>query len=172
MDLQNFPREQCLQLIFKFFQWDLNETFLRSVAANILQEKNYWRNGTTTRKDVEKFNWQLPIRIIQSGHNFYIFPKEALLSFLEVVQTGVRGIVTDEKGEPLPEANIEVSGISEKNITASASGEYWRLLAPGNYWYAQQNQSVRHSWRQLSYAIKTGEIQPLVGDFGRHELWL
>ena len=65
--------------------------------------------------------------------------KEALLSFLEVVQTGVRGIVTDEMGEPLPKANIEVSGISEKNITTSSLGEYWRLLAPGKYWYAEQN---------------------------------
>ena len=65
---------------------------------------------------------------------FYIFPKESLLSFLEVVQSGVRGIVTDEKGEPLPNANIEISGISGKNITTSYFGEYWRLLAPGNYW--------------------------------------
>ena len=62
------------------------------------------------------------------------YNKEALLSFLEVVQTGVRGIVTDEKGEPLPNANIEISGISGKNITTSYFGEYWRLLAPGNYW--------------------------------------
>ena len=64
--------------------------------------------------------------------------KEALLSYLEIVQTGVRGIVTDEKGEPLPEANIEIYYISytekKKNITTSAFGEYWRLLAPGNYW--------------------------------------
>ena len=57
---------------------------------------------------------------------------------MEVVQTGVRGIVTDEKGEPLPNASIEISGISytekKKNITTSAFGEYWRLLAPGKYW--------------------------------------
>ena len=57
---------------------------------------------------------------------------------MEVVQSGVRGIVTDENGDPLPEANIEISGISytykKKNITTSAFGEYWRLLAPGNYW--------------------------------------
>ena len=66
------------------------------------------------------------------------YNKEALLSFLEVVQTGVRGIVTDENGEPLPEANIEISGIyymiKKRNITTTAFGEYWRILAPGNYW--------------------------------------
>ena len=64
--------------------------------------------------------------------------KNALLSYLEIVQTGVRGIVTDEKGEPLAKANIEISGIyyteKKNNITTSAFGEYWRLLAPGKYW--------------------------------------
>ena len=58
---------------------------------------------------------------------------------MEIVQTGVRGIVTDEKGEPITKANIEISGISytekKKNITTSSFGEYWRLLAPGKYWY-------------------------------------
>jgi len=61
------------------------------------------------------------------------YNKEALLSYMEAVQTGVRGIVTDEEGRPLPNANIEVSGISGKNITTSYFGEYWRLLTPGNY---------------------------------------
>ena len=51
-------------------------------------------------------------------HLFTSCLKEALLSYLEIVQTGVRGIVTDEKGEPLVKANIEISGIyyTEKNI--------------------------------------------------------
>ena len=70
-------------------------------------------------------------------HLFTSSLKKALLSYLEIVQTGVRGIVTDEKGEPLPEANIEISGISytekKNNITTSVFGEYWRLLAPGQY---------------------------------------
>ena len=70
--------------------------------------------------------------------SIYLCPKEALLSYLEIVQTGVRGIVSDEKGEPLPNANIEISGIyyteKQRNITTSAFGEYWRLLAPGKYW--------------------------------------
>ena len=57
-------------------------------------------------------------------YNLYLFTfvfKEALLSYLEIVQTGVRGIVTDEKGEPLANASIEISGIyyteKKKNIT-------------------------------------------------------
>ena len=62
------------------------------------------------------------------------YNKEALLSYIEIVQSGVRGIVTDGEGEPVPNANIEVSGISGKNITTSYFGEYWRLLTAGDYW--------------------------------------
>jgi len=58
--------------------------------------------------------------------------KESLLSYLEVVQGGVRGIVTDQSGNPVPNAVVEVNGI-QKNITTSYFGEYWRLLSPGKY---------------------------------------
>merc|ERR1712241_417836 len=80
------------------------------------------------------------------------YNQEALLSFLEVVQTGVRGIVTDDKGEPLPNANIEISGISEKNITTSYFGEYWRLLAPGNYCIraTSPDESLMSEWKMIT----------------------
>ena len=59
--------------------------------------------------------------------------KEALLSYIEAVQSGIRGIVSTESGEPVPNAYVEVAGI-DKNITTSYFGEYWRLLSEGNYW--------------------------------------
>lgn len=58
--------------------------------------------------------------------------KESLLGYLEAVQSGVRGIVTTDGGEPVANANIEVAGI-RKNITTTYIGEYWRLLSPGKY---------------------------------------
>ena len=58
--------------------------------------------------------------------------KESLLSYLEVVQGGVRGLVTDQKGHPVTAAAVEIKGI-QKNITTSYFGEYWRLLSPGTY---------------------------------------
>ena len=58
--------------------------------------------------------------------------KEALLSYLEAVQSGVRGFVTTPDNDPVPNATIEIEGI-EKNITTSYFGEYWRLLAAGTY---------------------------------------
>ena len=57
---------------------------------------------------------------------------EALLSFLEAAQTGVRGLVTSEAGTPLAGAQVQVEGI-DKNVTTSKYGEYWRILAPGHY---------------------------------------
>jgi len=58
--------------------------------------------------------------------------KESLLGYIEAVQSGVRGIVTSDSGEPVANANIEVAGIG-KNITTTYIGEYWRLLSPGKY---------------------------------------
>merc|ERR1712083_763630 len=39
---------------------------------------------------------------------------------------------TDQSGQPVPNAVVEVNGI-QKNITTSYFGEYWRLLSPGKY---------------------------------------
>jgi len=58
--------------------------------------------------------------------------KEALLSYLEIAQSGIRGIVTDHLDNPVSNANIVVEGI-DKNVTTSFHGEFWRLLSPGTY---------------------------------------
>ena len=72
--------------------------------------------------------------------------KEALLTYVEAVQAGLRGIVRDAGGEPVANANIEVASMTmftlagiEKNVTTSFRGEYWRLLAPGKYWQVLTN---------------------------------
>ena len=45
---------------------------------------------------------------------------------------GVKGLVTDEYGEPITDAVIRIEG-KNKNIKVSKGGEYWRLLLPGVY---------------------------------------
>ncbi|CAH0548742.1 unnamed protein product [Brassicogethes aeneus] len=58
--------------------------------------------------------------------------KESLLRYIESTHWGVKGLVTDTKGEPVLDADVVVTGINH-NITTSNRGEYWRLLLPGQY---------------------------------------
>ncbi|XP_062942391.1 adipocyte enhancer-binding protein 1 [Cynocephalus volans] len=58
--------------------------------------------------------------------------KEALLTFMEQVHRGIKGVVTDEQGIPIANATISVSGINHGVKTASG-GDYWRILNPGEY---------------------------------------
>ncbi|CAG7717005.1 unnamed protein product [Allacma fusca] len=88
--------------------------------------------------------------------------KEALLQYLEAVNTGVRGVVVGADGHPIEDAKIEVYGISH-NVTSTDRGEYWRLLAPGNY--KIKASALRHEdadWEEIS-VNSTG--QPTIVNF-------
>lgn len=58
--------------------------------------------------------------------------KEALLTFMEQVHRGIKGVVTDEQSIPIANATISVNGINHGVKTASG-GDYWRILNPGEY---------------------------------------
>ncbi|XP_072430029.1 carboxypeptidase Z [Chiloscyllium punctatum] len=58
--------------------------------------------------------------------------KEALLTYMEMVHRGIKGIVKDDKGRGIKGAQIKVKGIRH-NILSVANGEYWRLLPPGTH---------------------------------------
>lgn len=58
--------------------------------------------------------------------------KESLISFIEAVHWGVKGIVTGENNKPLEGAKIVINNINH-DILTTARGEYWRLLLPGSY---------------------------------------
>uniref|UniRef100_A0A914Q4N8 Peptidase M14 carboxypeptidase A domain-containing protein n=1 Tax=Panagrolaimus davidi TaxID=227884 RepID=A0A914Q4N8_9BILA len=62
--------------------------------------------------------------------------KFSLISYMEMVHRGVKGIVSDANGNPLGNATIRIAEGSitgGKNITTTSLGEYWRILSPGNY---------------------------------------
>ena len=78
-----------------------------------------------------------PLEATLQGH--WEDNREALLAYVEAVQTGLRGVVTEAgSGAAVASANIQVAGI-DKNVTTSLRGEYWRLLAPGKYWSANRS---------------------------------
>ena len=90
-----------------------------------MQDFNYLFSNQIT---VEVSCCKYPLETTLQGH--WEDNKESLLGYLEAVQSGVGGLVTSDSGEQWS----EVAGIG-KNITTTSRGEYWRLLAPGKYWY-------------------------------------
>ncbi|KAL0266576.1 UNVERIFIED_CONTAM: hypothetical protein PYX00_009080 [Menopon gallinae] len=58
--------------------------------------------------------------------------RESLINFISLAHMGVKGVVKDDKNQPIEGAKIVVDGI-DHDIVTSSRGEYWRLLVPGNY---------------------------------------
>ncbi|EPB72306.1 hypothetical protein ANCCEY_08589 [Ancylostoma ceylanicum] len=57
--------------------------------------------------------------------------KYALLSYLEMVDKGVRGLILDSNGKAVRNATVAVE--LGKVMRATDAGEYWRILPPGKH---------------------------------------
>ncbi|XP_041065106.1 carboxypeptidase N catalytic chain [Carcharodon carcharias] len=58
--------------------------------------------------------------------------REALLTFIEEVHKGIKGMVLDENNNGISKATISVFGINH-DVTPGVGGDYFRLLLPGKY---------------------------------------
>ncbi|KAF0289134.1 Carboxypeptidase D [Amphibalanus amphitrite] len=80
--------------------------------------------------------------------------KEALLSYMEAVHMGVKGLVLDANNDPIHGAYVSVEGI-DYNVTTTERGEYWRLLLPGEYTLIAS--AVGFQAMRASITVKDGE---------------
>lgn len=66
-------------------------------------------------------------------HQEWLNNKESLLSYIEQVHMGIKGVVRDSRTKkPIEKAFIKIGGINH-NVTTNNRGEYWRLLVNGTY---------------------------------------
>ncbi|KGL92016.1 Adipocyte enhancer-binding protein 1, partial [Charadrius vociferus] len=84
--------------------------------------------------------------------------KESLLTFMEQVHRGIKGLVTDQQGEPIANATIVVGGINH-NIKTASSGDYWRILNPGEYRVSARAEGYNPSIKTCSVFYDIGATQ-------------
>ena len=53
--------------------------------------------------------------------------QKSLVQFLHMAHIGIKGLVTDENGDRVGGAKVEILG-NAKKVTTNKRGEFWRLL--------------------------------------------
>jgi carboxypeptidase D len=65
--------------------------------------------------------------------DYWNLNRQSLLEYMEQVHHGLKGFVLDTNGFPISNASIAVAGFEGKSVQSYISGDYWRLLLPGEY---------------------------------------
>ncbi|XP_075767180.1 adipocyte enhancer-binding protein 1 isoform X2 [Pelodiscus sinensis] len=84
--------------------------------------------------------------------------KESLLTFMEQVHRGIKGVVTDQQGDPIANATIVVGGINH-NVKTASGGDYWRILNPGEYRVVARAEGYNPSAKTCNVLYDIGATQ-------------
>ena len=94
-----------------------------------MQDYNYWMHGCyelTIEVSCCKYPNPDKLPILWSDN------KNSLISYLKLANTGIRGIITFFNNQPAANLSIQINSI-EPIFKTSSTGEYYRILLPGNY---------------------------------------
>jgi len=95
-----------------------------------MQDWNY-RYASNNQMTIELSNTKKPAQ--STLGQFWEYNRESMLSYMETVHWGVRGVVTDASTGAPVYARISVQGIDHPVITDPDVGDYHRMLLPGTY---------------------------------------
>jgi hypothetical protein len=113
------------------------------VAGGRQDYMNYWHNCREITLEVS--NTKNPASA--DLPKFWNYNKEAMLSYMELVFTGVHGIVTNSQGDPLA-ANISIASHDKDNsnvVTNAFHGNYVRMIAPNTYDFTYSSSGYSNS---------------------------
>ena len=70
--------------------------------------------------------------LVYVGHfQYWKDNRESMVNFLLKAHAGLKGLVKDEEEKPIVSAKVQVDKL--KAVTTTSSGEFWKLVMPGNY---------------------------------------
>lgn len=121
-----------------FFGSVLDETFKDGITNGAewysvtggMQDWNYVQTNDmeiTVEVSCYKFPYSKDIK------DYWEKNQKSLLEFMEQVHRGIRGFVLDVNKAAIANATITVQGIEGKTVRTFTTGDYWRLLLPGEY---------------------------------------
>ena len=94
-----------------------------------MQDWNYvWEGGCDITLEQNAVKWPNSNQLAGLWEDH----KEPMLTYLEEVHDGIRGLVLNDNNEPL-NANISIQGIEHDIFPDPENGDYYRLLPPGTY---------------------------------------
>ena len=94
-----------------------------------MQDYNYLHSNCfeiTIEQGCTKFPYDTELEDIWNQN------RRSLIEFMKEVHRGIKGFVRDSEDNPISGAEIKLEKV-EHTVKSVKDGDYWRLLAPGNY---------------------------------------